>query len=287
MAFTTLLNTIWSSRLNANLRKNYVFAHLMSRNYEVDAQGAVAVNVNKIGSISISDYAGGSTTMSLEDISSTSQSFDINQRKYFNFKVEDYAQAASNITMVDGAMAEAADGLSDTIDQFISAKYSSISSSATSNFTTGYLVSSGSGGAPSSGSAYQLVTAVAEELSKRNVPARKRFMVVSPWFTKLLNDDGKWLGGNYQAGDNGLVQGAVISGIQLYESNNLSKTSYGVAEKFIAGHPGSWEFASQINKMERYRPEKFFADAVKGLFVYGALVTKPSGLVYINVTKQS
>ncbi|MCB6982590.1 hypothetical protein [Peptostreptococcus anaerobius] len=37
-------------------------------------------------------------------------------------------------------------------------------------------------------------------------------------------------------------------------------------------------YAGQITKIEPYRPEKTFADAVKGLFVYGTKVIEPKAL---------
>ena len=283
MAYTSLLTTIWTARLNASLKKNLVFANLMNRDYEVDARGAVAININTIGAVTVGTYLTGS--MPLEDISSTSMSFDINQKKFFNFKVEDFVIAASNVAIVDGAMVEAGYALADGADQFCAALTASISGSATSNLTLGYLVGTNASGSAQSGSAYNLITTLAEELDIRNAPARGRFAVVPPWIIKYLNDDGKWLGGNYSVGDNGLVQGAVIAGLQLYVSNNLSKASYGAAERVIAGTPSAWGFASQINKLERYRPQDAFADAVKGLWVYGAKVLKPSGLVTANITK--
>ena len=38
-------------------------------------------------------------------------------------------------------------------------------------------------------------------------------------------------------------------------------------------------YAGQITEIEPYRPEKTFADAVKGLFVYGTKVIEPKALV--------
>ena len=37
-------------------------------------------------------------------------------------------------------------------------------------------------------------------------------------------------------------------------------------------------FASQINKVEPFRPQDSFSDAVKGLQVYGAKVVRPACL---------
>ena len=42
-------------------------------------------------------------------------------------------------------------------------------------------------------------------------------------------------------------------------------------------------FAQQILKTEAYRPEKRFADAVKGLHVYGAKVLRPQVVAVATV----
>jgi hypothetical protein len=39
-------------------------------------------------------------------------------------------------------------------------------------------------------------------------------------------------------------------------------------------------YAEQINKVEAYRPESAFSDAVKGLHLWGAKVIRPEGLAY-------
>jgi hypothetical protein len=40
----------------------------------------------------------------------------------------------------------------------------------------------------------------------------------------------------------------------------------------IAGHPSAWTYAEQITNLEGLRLEGSFADAVRGLHLYGAKV---------------
>jgi hypothetical protein len=51
----------------------------------------------------------------------------------------------------------------------------------------------------------------------------------------------------------------------------------------IAGSSIAATFAQQILKVEGYRPEKRFADALKGLYVYGTKVVRPQALVVASV----
>lgn len=50
-----------------------------------------------------------------------------------------------------------------------------------------------------------------------------------------------------------------------------------------AGTPMCTTYAEQISKVEAFRPEKRFADALKGLHVYGAKVTRPESLFVASV----
>ena len=45
-------------------------------------------------------------------------------------------------------------------------------------------------------------------------------------------------------------------------------------------------FAEQLSEISAYRPEKRFADAVKGLHLYGAKVVYPNELVVIEATEK-
>ena len=51
----------------------------------------------------------------------------------------------------------------------------------------------------------------------------------------------------------------------------------------LAGSPIATTYAEQIAKVEAYRPEARFADALKGLHLYGAKVLRPTALVAASV----
>jgi hypothetical protein len=53
--------------------------------------------------------------------------------------------------------------------------------------------------------------------------------------------------------------------------------------KIMFGTSRAISFANQILKVEAYRVEKRFADAVKGLNVYGAKVVRPEALGVLTV----
>jgi Asp-tRNA(Asn)/Glu-tRNA(Gln) amidotransferase A subunit family amidase len=52
-----------------------------------------------------------------------------------------------------------------------------------------------------------------------------------------------------------------------------------------AGVPGAIAFAEQIVKVEAYRPDDSFSDALKGLHVYGAKVIRPDAAAVMTASK--
>lgn len=63
----------------------------------------------------------------------------------------------------------------------------------------------------------------------------------------------------------------------------VTVTLSGGGKYAIAGSAIATSYAEQIRKVEAFRPEKRFADALKGLHLYGAKVTRPTGLVVASV----
>ena len=63
----------------------------------------------------------------------------------------------------------------------------------------------------------------------------------------------------------------------------VTVTLAGGGQLAIAGSRIATTFAQQILQVEGYRPEKRFADALKGLYVYGGKVTRGTSLVVASV----
>lgn len=63
----------------------------------------------------------------------------------------------------------------------------------------------------------------------------------------------------------------------------VTVTLAGGGQVAVAGSSIATSFAEQISKVEGYRPPLRFADAVKGLHLYGAKVVRPTALVVASV----
>ena len=79
----------------------------------------------------------------------------------------------------------------------------------------------------------------------------------------------------------GLLDPAVIEALQF--ANNLYND--GTDDYMMIRTKRAIAFAGAIDETEAYRPESFFADAVKGLNVYGAKIVRPKELYVIKAHK--
>jgi len=178
-------------------------------------------------------------------------------------------------------MRETTYSLRDTVDQYIAGLFESDAKkfaveSGTSN-EKGVDLSS-------SYTFYDLLVDVDTLLNKNNVPRSGRWIVVPPELRALLLKDNRFVANAsspqaYVSLLNGEVGQA--AGFTVKMSNNIPKAGdSGVTVpdgslRFYAGTNDALAFAYDVEKIETYRPENRFADAVKGLFVYGGKVIRP------------
>lgn len=277
MALDGFIPEIWSGELKERLFAAHVFGFVANGDYEGDiAAIGDKVRINSIGPVTVSDYTKNSTSITPEVLTEGQTQLDIDQNKYFAFKVDDVDQAQTNPKVMQGAMREAAWGLRDASDQFIAAKY-------TDAGVTSGLGTEATGIDITSVNVTEYVGLVAQKLNEANVPLETRWMVIPPWFHQKLVLAKITLDTNNSSYiDNGFV-GRYL-GFNLYMSNNVSVKTAATNQgsRILAGYSGSITFAEQLLKMEAYRPEASFSDAVKGLYVYGAKVVRPDALACLR-----
>ena len=282
MAVTGFIPKLWSARLLNALDKSHVFANVVNRDYEGDIKKmGDTVHINTIGAVTIGTYTQNTDFSSgPETLATTDQTLTIDQAKYFNFQVDDIdaAQAAGDI--MDKAMTRAAYGLADASDKYIAGILAGAAD--TSNLVSSSAV------ALTSSNVYENVVKMRTILDKANVPTAGRWLVIPPEMYALILLDDRFVktGGEMAEGilRTGLV--AQAAGFDIYLSNNC--VSANVSEKttytITGGVDSAATYAEQIVSTEAYRPEKRFADAVKGLHVYGAKVVDKAQLACLKAT---
>lgn len=275
MAVTTFIPELWSARLLYALEKAHVATNLVNRNYEGEISNhGDTVHINTIGAITVKSYTKNTDIADPEVLSTTDQTLVIDQSKYFNFQVDDVDKVQAAGELVDTAMGRAAYALADVSDAYL---LGVIASGAAAGNTIG---SAAAPVALTASNVYENIVKLKTKLDKANVPNTGRTIVVPPDVHSLLLLDDRFAKSTATAGQEALINGLVgrIAGFDVYMSNNV-KTGTGTDTgktpyfEITAQITDATTYAEQIIKTEAYRMEKRFADAVKGLHVYGAKVT--------------
>jgi hypothetical protein len=274
---------IWSARLLANLNRAQIYTQdgIINRDYEGDiAEAGDTVRINSIGRVTISNYAKNTDINAPETLQDAQTVLTINQGKYYNFQIDDVDKAQQKPKVMDSAMGEAAYGLRDAADSYVAGLYTDI---AANNWL-------GSDASPRTGytaaNVYEWLVDLGTVLDENNTPTDGRWCIIPPFIEGYLQKDDRFVKAGTTATDQVLRTGEIgtAAGFRLLKSNNVPNVS-GTKYKVIAGHAVAWSFAEGVVKTEAYRPEKRFADAVKGLYLYGAKVTRPDAMAVMVINR--
>jgi hypothetical protein len=203
----------------------------------------------------------------------------IDQAKYFNFQIDDIDAAQQKPKVMDRAMQRAAYAVADATDQYIANLHSQAEAIAALGVT-------GTAKVPATTDVYEYFVLMGQTLDERNIPSEGRWAIIPPWVYALMLKDKTYFIRSTTPGDTVVQRGVVgeYAGFTIWKSNNVANTG-GAEYKIMAGIDQAISFAGQISKIEAYRPEKRFANAVKGLYLYGAKVVQPDALVVSTFSK--
>ena len=277
MAITSFIPEIWSAQLLSSLKKSLVYGQpgIVNRDYEGEiAESGDTVRISSISRPTIATYTKNSTTISPETLTDAQRALLIDQSKYFAFEVDDIdlRQAKDGGALMAEALSEASYGLADVADQYIAGLYTGVDAAnavGTVAVTTGAL-------------AYTQLRKLMVKLDEANVPRQGRWVVVPPWYHGLLLEEDKFVRVDASGTSEGLRNGMVgrALGFDVLVSNNAPLVT-GDDYAVIAGYPGAISYAEQIRKVEAYRPENSFSDAMKGLHLYGAKLVRSNGIATV------
>jgi len=273
MSLENFIPKIWSGRLLKQLDEKHVFVDLCNREYEGDI-GDVGdtVQINSIGDVTVNDYTKNVTSISPELLSDASTILEVDQSKYFAFEVDDVDQAQQKPQVMQRAMDKAALALADTADSLIAGFYGDASIVPAEEDWSGTIDLQGAAGK------------IKEGLWNNDVPSNADiWWVINPEIYHMaIKDVVSDLSDNVSEFRNGQV--GSVYGIDIYVSNNLTGDGSDTSEyQTMAGTGDAIAYVEQVNKVEAYRPEDSFSDAVKGLHLYGSKVIRPEQLVNLAV----
>lgn len=279
MAFNKFKPEIWSALLLVALRKTLVYSAFTNRDYEGEiAEAGDTVRITSVGRPTISNYVPGMTVISPETVADSQRTLVVDQSKFFAFQIDDVDKRQAKGGVMEQLKDEAAYGFGDVVDQYLASFYTSIQAQ---NQLGSISVS-----AATPSQAYDnVLVPLKVRLDKANVSTQGRSVAVTPDFHGVLLRDPRFVKVNEAGTDEGLRNGLVgrAAGFDILLTNNAPNTT-GNEFATIAGNNRAITFAEQINKVEAYRPQSSFSDAVKGLLLYGAKNVRPDSLASALVT---
>lgn len=278
MAITNFIPEVWSAKLLTALEKNLVYgaAGVVNRDYEGEiSQFGDTVHITNLVDPTIGSYTA-HTDITIEDVDDGTATLIINQSPYFAFEVDDIEKRQARGGVLDEQARRAAYLLRDKADQYVAGLMAT-------GVDAGNVIAEST---VTSATAYDTLVDLGTLLTEDNVPFEGRWAIVTPKFYGLLLKDDRFVASGSESGSATLANGVVGSaaGLSIRVSNNAPDgPGAGAGKLVIAGTSIATTYAEQIAKVESFKMEKRFNEAIKGLHLYGAKVVRPTALAAADV----
>jgi hypothetical protein len=258
-----------------------------------DYQGEIAdygssVKINSIGDPTISTYVPNTPISAPQALTGVQRNLTINQGSYFNFEVDDVDAAQNVLDVMPEALDRAGYRLADATDQYIAAQYVLAATVPVAGQTATVI---GTSASPividnSTHFLYDSLVAAKVRMTETNVPEAGRWAIVPAWAEGAMSLDPRFVGLRGFDDNSILLNGSIgqAAGFNIMVSNNVPFTpgTPAVDYKIICGVSSAASLAEQINKVEAFRPQNMFADAVKGMNLWGEAVIRAYQVVIIH-----
>lgn len=286
MAYENFIPQIWNEAIERELEGSYVFVEDCNRKYEgnVEKMGdSVRILGTRRPTIrTISRYDdletnktsnAGKDIADPEEVQGNDQVMYINRISYFNYMIGDVDKAQAVNGVMDALSKETSEALADEVDTYVA----------------GFAVDEGVekvNSAPvqvTKDNVLDLLDTALEKLYENDVkPSTYIVATVSPRFYTLFR---RAYTGKSTDNDDYLKNGRVAryNNLVIKMSNNVKKTDSDATDNIMVRTQRAIAFAQPLTHTEAYRPEKKFADAVKGFILYDAKVVRPDEIVNLNV----
>ena len=271
MAYDSYKPEILANELMTDRNRNCVFANLCYKGPmlgEIKRKGDV-LYIAGIGRPTVRSYTG--PDISLELKTSYNQALHITEAKYVNVAVDDVDNAQMQGPVFAQEVQQAKEALGRTLDEFLAGFYSSAGNTITNATTTALTI-------------LDTLLEAEQKLAEADVPLEEdKFLVVTPAIYRkmqlakiIYQVDNKEMFGKGFVGQ--FFNSKVFVSNSIQENSDIdycmmfSNQAIAMAEQIPA------------SSVERYRPEKAFQDAFKGLHLYGGTVIRPEELVCLPLT---
>lgn len=275
-AIANFQQTIWSKSILRSLDKITSLRNHCNFQYEQESKNAKEVKILSVNRPTIRTYVPG-TPIQREGAADSSQMLQLNQYRYFNFEVEDIVKAQSVPGLMEALTDEAGKGLALEGDKYVAQIVKedvegettvSVSASVITLTNKNAMESVEAGFAALYGNDCKVSDTFYLEL------APIVFTTYRQQLTELSTNNPEIL----KKGAVGKINNAYVCVENCLPEGEGAYYNILRTDKAIA-------FAEQIEKVEHYRPEDAFTDAVKGLYVFGAKIVRPKEIYVMKTAK--
>lgn len=270
------LQTVWHQAYERALETITSLRNHCDFKYERDSKNAKEVKILNAVRPTVKNYVPG-TAIEKEYISVTEQTLKLDQYRYFNIAIDDIAKAQSVPGAMEATAKEGTLALSEEGDKYVATLIGNA-------YTDGSVEKLTAGSVTKTNAVEKLEEAFAVLYGANcRVSDTYHAEVCPKYFTALRQNLTELFTNNVEMAKKGYVGkygNALVSIENLLPLGddganvlNVLRTSRAIA------------FDEQIDKVESYRPQDAFEDALKGLYVFGAKIVRPQEMVIIPTTK--
>lgn len=265
------MQTVWHQAYEKALETITSLRNHCDFKYSKDTKNAKEVKILNAVRPTVKNYVPG-TPIEKEYISATDMTLKLDQFYYFNIALDDIHEAQSVPGAMECTAKEGSLALSEQGDKYVAELVKAGVTAGT--------IEAIDGGAITKTNVIDKVEDAFAVLYGNNCKvsesywlevAPSMFKVFRPSLTELLTN-------NVEMAKKGIVGKYGNANVTI--ENLLATDETSVYNQLRTEHAVA--FAEQINKVEAYRPQDAFEDALKGLYVFGALVTRPEEIVVIK-----
>lgn len=288
MAYSNFIPTLWAEGVQRALERLHVFVADCNRQYEgtVDKCGQTVV-IPGIGKPTIytmlRDNASGDIN-GPEEVEDSSCNLVIDQIRYFDYMVGDIDKAQAKNGIMEALDAETSEALADEHDKFVAGLVADVNVSKVFASGAKTVVE----GTASSGEVniLEAIDSGLQMLYENDVKTTTGIYITLPprFYTPFRREYGLKDTDNSGIMANGKV--GMYHNVTVRMSNNVLKSQTSAAgdtDNIMIRTKRAVAFVNPKIHVEAYRPEKKFADAVKGYTLFGGKVVRPKEIVNLNV----
>lgn len=273
MAITNFIPTIWSEHFVDELAHKRIGVNNCNRVYEGEIrEKGSTVKVCGLLPVTISDYKKNTDIEAPSLLNEFHNDLVINQAKYFNFMIDDIDRVQADSKLLNLAISNATSALAREADKYVYTLYEKADQT------------------------FQLRNPSPEQILDLIIESRAIFQFngvtdlndviieVSPTIAnRLLKAKLSYGIDTSETMENGCI--GRICGSKVFVSPDITLLVDGCYEcsQCIMRTKRAIAFAEQFSEIEAYRPESRFADAVKGLYLFGAAAVVPTEMVTLDI----